>query len=144
MNPHLHRTRRDGRRFIFAGASSLKQNDFVACLLQSRNLEARRLDGRKLSLFLLGSYTFERKEELHYPDESQFSLSTTICRNPHYTIKNAKSTQTDFPRAFSSCSMCDAATQVSTIQTFTLRIDLFVLFPHWIYSGALVSQLPVL
>lgn len=108
-------------RFFFAGAPSFEKNDFVACLLQGTNLEARRQGGRKLSWLPLGSFAIERKEELCFPDGRQYCLTSTICSNPHYKIKDAKSSQTDFSTSSSSfSSKCDVATQVSAIQTFTL------------------------
>lgn len=106
-------------QFFFAGAPSFEKNDFVASLLQSTNLEAQRQGGRKVSWLPQGSFAIERREELHFPDGRQYCLSSTICRNPHYTTKIAKSTQTDFSTASSSSSSkCNVGTQVST--TFTL------------------------
>lgn len=61
--------------------------------------------GRKLSWLPLGLYALERREELHFLNGRQYCLTSTICRNPYYTIKDAKSTQTDF----SGASMCDVA-----------------------------------
>lgn len=107
-------------RFFFAGAPSFEKNDFVACLLQSTNLDARRQGGRKLAWLPLGSFAIERKEELRFPDGRQYCLTSTICRNPHYHIKDTKSTQTDLSTSSSSSSKCDVGTQVSTVQTFTL------------------------
>lgn len=52
-------------RLFFAGAPTLEKNDFVAYLLQSTNLDARRHGGRNLSGLPLGSYAIERREELH-------------------------------------------------------------------------------
>lgn len=96
----------------------------LCCLSASKykpGKNIRRQGGRKLSWLPLGSFAIERKEELRFPDGRQYCLTSTICRNPHYNIKDAKSTQTDF--STSSSSKCDVATQVSTVQTFTLGTD---------------------
>lgn len=115
--------------FFFARDPSFEKNDFVVSLLQSANPRGWRHGGQKLSWLPLGFQAIERREELHFPDGRKYRLTSTICRNPHYTIKYDKSTQTD-------SSKCDVVRQVSTIQTFTLGdkfTSISAIFHHWIY-----------
>lgn len=79
-------------RLFFAGAPSAKEDDFVARIMQKANREAKSLGNshRKVSFIPRGFSSVTRVEELSFPDG----------RVP--------------------VSRCDAFTQVSTVQTFTL------------------------
>lgn len=79
-------------RLFFAGAPSAQEDDFVARIMQKANREAKSLGNshRKVSFIPRGFGSVTRVEELSFPDG----------RVP--------------------VSRCDAFTQVSTVQTFTL------------------------
>lgn len=79
-------------RLFFAGAPSAQEDDFVARIMQKANREAKSLGNshRKVSFIPRGFSSVTRVEELSFPDG----------RVP--------------------VSRCDAFTQVSTVQTFTL------------------------
>lgn len=111
-------------RLFFSGAPSSLQNDFVGCLLQKTNAEAKRLGApfRKVSWIPQGFLCVTRCEELTFEDGRHYSLKTTFVRDPEYTLKATKETQTSTSSSSTSEQpiRADASTQVSTIQTFTL------------------------
>jgi hypothetical protein len=109
-------------RLFFSGAPSSLQNDYVGCLLQRTNAEAKRLGApsRKVSWIPQGFLCVTRCEELTFEDGRHYSLKTTFVRDPEYTLKATKETQTLSSSTSEQPLRADASTQVSTIQTFTL------------------------
>lgn len=112
-------------RLFFAGAPSAQEDDFVARIMQKANREAKSLGNshRKVSFIPRGFGSVTRVEELSFPDGHVYKMKSTLVRDTEYSIMDSKCTQTDNVPARvipTPVSRCDAFTQVSTVQTFTL------------------------
>lgn len=93
--------------------------------MQKANREAKSLGNshRKVSFIPRGFSSVTRVEELSFPDGRVYKMKSTLVRDTEYSIMDSKCTQTDNVPARvipTPVSRCDAFTQVSTVQTFTL------------------------